>query len=109
MSSFLQGALRKRQRLRREQRNLPCHRCQVIKHRRLISSPKCLNIAVVIIKDGWPHEEHALVSSYLKHVEPGNPIVIIDKVPYEGHGYVIGLFSRVDVPCFCVITESALR
>jgi hypothetical protein len=40
-------------------------------------------------KDGWPDEEHALVSSYLKHVEPGSSIVIIDKRPYdEGHGYV---------------------
>lgn len=52
-------------------------------------------------KDGWPDEERALLSSYLKHVETGNSNVIIDRVPYEGHDYVIGLFSRVDVPCFC--------
>jgi len=52
-------------------------------------------------KDGRPDEEHELVSSYLKHIEPGSSIVIIDKLPYEGHGYVIGLFTRVDVLCFC--------
>jgi hypothetical protein len=52
-------------------------------------------------KDGWPDEEHALVSCYLKHVEPGSSIVIIDKLPYEGHGCVIALFARVDVLCFC--------